>query len=47
MHFMRPKNSGAGIIVSDFVDEHHGYLRLTAEEHSERLKKIPDLKCQA
>ena len=43
---MRPKNSGAGIMVSDFVDEHHGYLRLTAEEHSEGLMKIPDLKCQ-
>ena len=43
MHFMDPKNSGAGIMVSDFVDEHQGYLRLTAEEHSKGLKKNPDM----
>lgn len=47
MHFMRPKGSGAGIMVSDFIDEYNGYLRLTAEEHTEGLKKIPNLKRQA
>jgi hypothetical protein len=33
MHFIRPKGGGAGIMVSDFVDEYNGYLRLTAEEY--------------
>ena len=34
-------------MISDFVDEYNGYLRLTAEEHEEALKKIPSIKCQA
>ena len=47
MHFMRPKNSGAEIMVSDFIDDYNGHLRLTTEEHTEGLLKIPNLKLQA
>ena len=28
---MRPKSKGAGIMVSDFIDEKNGFLRLTQE----------------
>ena len=28
---MKPKSKGAGIMVSDFIDEHNGFLALTAE----------------
>ena len=31
-HAIRPKSRGAGIMVSDFIDEYNGYLRLTKEE---------------
>ena len=31
------KTKGSGIMVSDFVDEHSGYLAFNAEEH--RLAK--------
>lgn len=34
-------------MISNFVDKYNGYLRPTAEEHEEALKKIPCLKCQA
>ena len=30
---MRPKSKGCGIMVSDFIDEHNGYLKLTDEEY--------------
>lgn len=30
---LRPKGQGRGLMVSDFIDEHHGFLRLTSEEH--------------
>ena len=32
MHVIRPKGKGAGIMVSDFIDEFNGYLRLTDDE---------------
>ena len=32
MHVIRPKSKGSGIMVSDFVDERNGYLRLTDDE---------------
>ena len=35
MHFIWPKGGGAGIMISDFVDEYNGYLRLTAEKHED------------
>ena len=33
MAVIRPKSKGSGIMVSDFIDQHSGYLRLTDEEH--------------
>lgn len=36
---MKPKSKGAGIMVSDFVDEHSGFLSLTDEEY-ERAKQV-------
>ena len=30
---MKPKSKGAGIMVSDFIDEKHGFLALTQEEY--------------
>ena len=32
---MKPKGKGAGIMVSDFIDEHHGFLALSDEEHEQ------------
>ena len=31
---IQPKTKGAGVIVSDFVDLHRGYLQLTDTEHA-------------
>ena len=31
---IQPKTEGAGIMISDFVDQHRGYLRLTDSEHA-------------
>ena len=45
-HMLRPKSKGAGIMVSDFVNERHGYLALTDEEHSEAIKVDPSIKKQ-
>ena len=44
---IRPKSRGAGIMVSDFIDEHNGYLRLTEEEYSEAVENHPQLRRQA
>lgn len=32
---MRPKSNGSGNMVSDFIDEKNGYLKLTQEEYEE------------
>ena len=32
---MRPKSKGSGIVVSDFISEEDGYLRLSDEEFEE------------
>ena len=32
---IKPKGQGRGIMVSDFIDEHNGYLQLTDEEYEE------------
>ena len=37
---IKQKSQGAGLMVSDFVDEHDGYLRLT-EEQAKRFPQIP------
>ena len=33
-HIMKPKSRGAGIMVSDFIDERSGYLALTQQEYN-------------
>lgn len=42
---IQPKTRGSGIMVSDFVDEHTGFLRLSDEEHSHA--KDPDFPKEA
>lgn len=37
-HMIRPKSKGAGLVISDFVDEFGGFLRLSDEEYD----NIPD-----
>ena len=44
---LKPKSRGAGIMVSDFIDEHNGYLRLTNEEYIEGAKKVDGLEREA
>lgn len=39
---IQPKTKGAGVMVSDFIDQHRGFLRLTDEEHSEIAANVPD-----
>ena len=41
---LKPKSRGSGIMVSDFIDEHNGYLRLTDEEFSRSNNKVDGLK---
>ena len=38
---IRPKSLGRGIMVSDFISEHDGFLRLTDEEHAQVKVKYP------
>ena len=44
---IRPKSKGSGIMVSDFVDERNGYLRLTDEEYERVRAKDPTIKQEA
>ena len=44
---MRPKSKGAGIMVSDFIDEHSGYLQLTDEEHARAKESDPTIRKHA
>ena len=39
---IQPKTKGAGVMVSDFVDQQRGYLRLTDEEHAAVTANIAD-----
>jgi len=41
---MKPKGRGAGIMVSDFVDEHNGFLALTDEEYEQSKQTNPSVK---
>ena len=43
MQILKPKSKGSGIMVSDFIEEHNGYLRLTAEEFEEAKGNYPSL----
>ena len=38
-----PKTKGSGVMVSDFVEEHRGYLELTPEEHDVAKVKFPTI----
>ena len=42
-HILRPKGKGAGIMVSDFIDEHNGYLALTREEYDRAKASDPTI----
>ena len=46
-HVLKPKSKGAGIMVSDFIDEKQGYLALTAEEYDREKATDPMVKLQA
>ena len=40
--YIQPKTKGAGIMVSDFVDQHNGYLQLSEEEHCRACVSDPN-----
>ena len=42
-----PKTKGSGIMVSDFIDEHDGYLMLSSGEHKEAKKRFPEIPAAA
>ena len=45
---MKPKGKGCGLMVSDFIDEHNGFLALTEDEHTkDKIKYYPDLQREA
>ena len=44
---IRPKGQGRGIMVSDFVDEHNGYLRLSNQQYEESRATHPGLQKDA
>ena len=44
---LKPKSCGSGIMVSDFIDEHNGYLRLTDEEYIQAVDKVDGLQKEA
>ena len=44
MTILRPKSKGAGIMVSDFIEEHNGYLHLSDEEYERSKQTFPRLK---
>ena len=37
-----PKGRGRGLMISDFVDEHNGFLQLTEEEHKQAKRELND-----
>ena len=46
-HIIKPKSKGSGIMVSDFIDEHNGYLALTREEYDRAKVNDPNIHLQA
>ena len=46
-HIMKPKSKGAGIMVSDFIDEFNGYLSLTEEEYERAKESDPNIRMHA
>ena len=43
---IKPKSKGAGIMVSDFIDERNGYLALTKDEYDMAKHTDPTIKMQ-
>ena len=43
-HMLVPKSRGTGIMVSDFISEKDGYLKLTDEEFAAGRERLPRLK---
>ena len=43
-HVMKPKSKGAGIMVSDFIDEYNGFLALTDDEYKRAAEVNPSQK---
>ena len=41
---MKPKSRGSGIMVSNFIDEHNGFLALTDEEYEQAKRVNPRAK---
>lgn len=46
-HYIKPKGKGSSIMVSDFIDELNGPLRLTDEEYAHHKQSNPKLRQQA
>lgn len=46
-HVLRPKSKGAGIMVSDFIEEKGGFLGLTFQDFEEAKKEDPRFPFQA
>ena len=42
-----PKTKGSGIMVSDFIDDHRGYLKLSPEEHGAVKRQFPEIPTSA
>ena len=40
---MKPKSKGTGIMVSDFIDQHNGFLAFTNDEYQRVKQSDPDL----
>ena len=41
---IKPKSKGAGIMVSDIIDDHNGFLALSDEEHEKAKIVDPNAK---
>lgn len=44
---IKPKGQGRGIMISDFIDEHNGFLALSNAEFEEGKQTYPNLKQEA
>ena len=40
---LHPKNQGRGLMISDFIEEHGGYMQLAPDEHEIAKVSMPDL----
>ena len=47
MMILKLKSGGSGIIVSDFINEHNGYLGITDEEFIQAVDKVDGLQKKA